>query len=191
MSNNNRNQVRTPANETAIGAAIVAAGAIPDGPANAAEIIADMVEGQKEVLAAKQVERELYGPVECSSADGNVTDRFGRKSCAAIAVQVPIPSLGLKLDATLWGRLIMDATGTTIIFEAGMPKGLKAMDEHGKDRLLAHIETGAQAWPGYDKTTDAVAAKLTGQNAKPGTVGGRPKLVKRVQLSQQAPTTGA
>lgn len=191
MTQQNKNQARTSANDTVIGEAMKAAGAIPDGPVDAADQIEVKLEEQKVLLATKQADRELYGPVECSSADGNVTDRFGRKSCAAISVQVPIPSLGLKLDATLWGRLIMDATGTTIIFEAGMPKSLKAMDEHGKDRLLAHIEVGAQAWPGYDKTTDAVAAKLTGQNAKPGTVGGRPKLVKRVQLSQQPPTTGA
>lgn len=164
---------------------IRAANAVPDGPPNADKIIESMVEEQAEVLEAIQQDRALYGPVECASADGNVTDRFGRKSCAAISVMIPIPSLGLKLAGTIWGRLINDANGTTVTFEGGMPKDLKAMDETGKDRLLAHMEVGAQAWAGYEKTTDAVIAKLTGQTAK-ATAGQlvRPKLVKRVVMVQ-------
>lgn len=191
MTQQNKNQARTSANETVIGEAMKAAGAVPDGPANAADIIEDKLEEQKVLLEQKQADRELYGPVECSSADGTVTERFGRKSCAAIQVMIPVPSLGLKIAATIWGRLINDATGTTVTFEGGMPRDLKPMDENGKDRLLAHIETGAQSWPGYEKTTDAIVAKLTGQNAKPGTVGARPKLVKRVQLAQVQTTPAA
>lgn len=183
MKTNNDQRSTSSSGDTAIADAIRKAGATPDGPANAAAIIDTMVKGQEEVLAAKQADRELYGPVECASADGTVTERFGRKSCAAIAVVVPIPSLGLKLDATIWGRLVNDATGTTVTFEAGMPKGIKATDEHGKDRLLAHIEIGAQSWPGYDKTTDAIIRKLTGQTATVGSVGARPKLVKRVVMA--------
>lgn len=185
-----QNNARTPngkTGDTVIADAIKKAGAMPDGPADAAAIIDTMLEKQEQVLTALQADRELYGAVECASADGTVTERFGRKSCAAIQVQVPVPSLGLKIDATIWGRLITDATGTTVSFEAGMPKGIRATDEHGKDRLLAHIEVGAQTWPGYEKTTDAVIRKLTGQTAAAGTVGARPKLVKRVMLTQTPP----
>lgn len=168
---------------SSIADAIRSANALPDGPADAATIIDTMVKEQEKVLLEKQADRELYGPVECSAADGSVTERFGRKSCAAIQVVVPCPALGLKFDTTVWGRLVNDPTGTTVTFEAGMPKGMRSIDEHGKDRLLAHIEVGAQSWAGYEKTTDAVIAKLTGQTAKPGTIGARPKLVKRVVLA--------
>lgn len=188
MSKNHDRQAQS-TGDTALANAIRNAGAVPDGPADAAEQIEEMIEGQKEVLATLQADRELYGPVECASADGTVTERFGRKSCAAIALQVPIPALGLKLDVTIWGRLVNDATGTTVTFEAGMPKGIRATDENGKDRLLIHAELGAQSWPGYEKTTDAVMRKLTGQTATAGTVGARPKLVKRVIMA--AATTPA
>lgn len=187
MSKNNRSNDQGVAGST-IADQIRANNAVPDGPANAAEIIESMIESQAEVLETIQADRAFYGPVECASADGNVTDRFGRKSCAAISVMVPIPLLGLKLTGTIWGRLVNDTNGTTVTFEGGMPKELKALDETGKDRLLAHMELGAQAWAGYEKTTDAVIAKLTGQTGK--TVAGqlaRPKLVKKVVLSA-APT---
>lgn len=186
MSKNDNKRGTDATLTTAIGAALAAAGATPDGPANAANIIEEMVEGQAQLLATRQAERDLYGPVECASADGNVSDRFGKKSCAAITVLVPIPSLGLKLTGTIWGRLVSLPTGTEIKFEAGMPKDLRAMDEAGKDRLLAHMEIGAQLWPGYEKTTDAVAAKLTGQTPKG--INARPNLVKRVIMTGTAPT---
>lgn len=122
-----------------------------------------------------------YGAVDCSAADGDVSERFGRKSCPVIEVAVPIPALGIKLTGTIWGRLVNGTDGTTVTFEAGMPKGVKHMDAAGKERLLAHMENGAAAWPGYDKATDAASAKLTGQTA--GTVGARPKLVKRIVMT--------
>lgn len=183
---NNKHNDRGSNNESALSAAITAAGITTPGPANAADIIEDMIDDQKEVLQALQESRLAYGDVEFASADGTVSDRFGKKSCAAIACSVPIKELGIKIDVTIWGRLTSDQHGTSITFEAGMPKGIRALDETGKDRLMAHVENAAMLWPAYDKTTDAIAAKLTGQTAKPGTANVRPKLVKRVQLTSNA-----
>lgn len=147
------------------------------------QALQEMHKDQQALLMLK----DGYGAVECSSADGSVSERFGRKSCAVIECIVPIPLLGIKIMGTIWGRLETKADGTTVKFEASMPKGIKHIDDAGKDKLLAHIENGAVEWAGYEKATDAATAKLMGQVKAPGTVGGRPTLVKRVVMAQTAP----
>lgn len=148
------------------------------------KIISEMQAGQAELMTLRD---HGYGPVECSSADGTVSERFGRKSCAVIECIVPVPMLGIKIMGTIWGRLETKADGTTVKFEASMPKGVKHIDDAGKERILAHMENGAAEWAGFEKATDAASAKLMGQTtAKPGTVGARPTLVKRVVMTQTA-----
>lgn len=133
-------------------------------------------------LAAKLAPQ--YGAVECSSANGSVSEKYGRKSIAVIAAKVPITSLGIVIEVTLWGQLVNKPDGTEISFSASMPKGIKALDSIGKDRLLAHVENSCVRWAGYDKATDAAQRELLGQKPKPvaGEVG-RPRLVKQVKLA--------
>lgn len=143
--------------------------------------IADLTKEQEAFLSA--IKSTTYGTVDCNASDGQVSERFGRKSCAAIEALVTVPALGIRLPVTIWGRLVVSATGSEITFEASAPKGMKFLGD-GKEMLLAHAENAAFAWNGYDKATAAAEARLMGQTAKitgaNGAVISRPKLVKRV-----------
>lgn len=150
------------------------------------KIIAKMKEENSLLLAA--MKKVGYGEVECSLAEGTVSERFGKKSCAVIEVTLPIPHLGLRIIGTIWGRLENKPEGTTVTFEAAMPKFIKATDAVAKERILAAMENGAAAWAGFDKATASAEARLMGQTTKvePGETA-RPKLVKRVLLATTTP----
>lgn len=189
MSNNNRNQDRNrpTSNETAIGAAIVAAGAVPDGPANAADIITDMLEKQEEVLETIQTAKAVYGEVECNAKDGAVSERYGRKSCEVMEIIVAVPAAGIRIVGSLYANLTTKAEGTFVEFTAYVPpKSIKYRDSDAKDLLLATMEHAASNWHGYDKATASAEKRLLGQTHKIAGQLERPRLVKRMGLTQTA-----
>lgn len=163
--------------------ALESAGIVENKPKAPAELkrAADVEAGKIARAAAKLAPQ--YGAVECEVTGASVSEKYGRKSIATIKCIVPIPALGLRIEATIWGGLQVKSDGTEITFAASMPKGIRAMDAASKDRFLAHVENSAVRWAGYDKATGAAERELLGQKpvAVAGEVG-RPKLVKRVKL---------
>lgn len=185
--NNRNNNSNKGSQETALGAAL--AGALsadatvetvnePISDPIIDKVIEDMTVEQKVYV---DLLSKMYGEVECQALDNAVSERFGNKSVGAIEVTVPFPLLGLRVQATIWGRLSNKADGTEIKFEASLPKGMKGLDADGAERFKAHVENGAAAWAGYERATDLAVDKLMGNKSKPiGNTAARPVLVRKI-----------
>lgn len=155
-------------------------------PKSPADIKREQSNQQAAIARAAAKLAPQYGDVECEVTGASVYEKFGRKSIAAIKCVVPIPALGIRVETTIWGSLVVKPDGTEITFAAAMPKGIKASDSVSKDRFLAHVENSAVRWSGYVKATEAAERELLGQKA--AVIAGeavRPKLVKRVKLATE------
>lgn len=105
-----------------------------------------------------------YGVCECSKPTNAAIyeGRRGQKSTAAVNVVVPVPALGLNIQATIWARLNNSAEGRTVTFEAAVPKGLHFPNDADADRFREHVESSAVVWASYEAATDAAGERLTG-----------------------------
>lgn len=138
--------------------------------------------------AIKPIE-SAYGPVSLSwpKNDQTYEDRFGGggRSTKMILYSVTVPAIGLTLEGSIYARLkpLKDGTGHEIVPDASIPKAVSFTDADSKTAFLAHVETAAIAWAGFDKAYDNAVNRLTGVKAP--TVAGKverpvmaPRLVK-------------
>lgn len=141
----------------------------------------NQIHGQQSAAPAKSI--DVYGVVSCERpGNASVSERFGRKSIAAIQCKVPVLATGMVIDATIWGRLEIKSDGTTIRFEASVPKGVKIPESADAERFLAHVERSAMSWLGYDAATTAAERLLLG-GTKGDKDSARPVMVRLVKAS--------
>lgn len=161
---------------------------VVDGNTAAASAIIDRaLEDQELLLKARQLVN--YGDAVVSVADGSVSERFGSKSVPMLEIVVPIALLGIKIQGTIWARLTNKTDGTEVKMEASVGKGIKYIDSTGKDRLLAHMENAAQAWPGYAKAEQTAIAALMGTKATTAGYAPRPTLVRKLVATAAQPAS--
>ena len=123
--------------------------------------------------------------------------RFGKpgsKSTAAVNYAVEI-ALGVIVKGTIYGRLEPVSDGVKITFEASAPtaRNIEFTGKLAKDRLLAHVESAALAWPAFDAATTAAQNRLMGIKAEASaeTVirpDMKPRLVKVTKADSQPAT---
>lgn len=151
--------------------------------------VAQVVNGKVMPDTSDKVEskgsKSLYGAPEFSASDnGSVSERYGKRSTAAVDITVPIASLGLKISTTLWCNLDRRSDGDRVIPSVRLPKNVKAIDTDAKDRFIEHIEDAIMAWPGYEPALMAAEKRLIDGGAAKVNAAGKvsafaPRLVKR------------
>ena len=142
------------------------------------------------VLAAV-AEKPVYGiPEFAKPTQLRKVEKYGRVSCPCIVVTVPILGTGLAVESALWAERKETKEGIEVEFAASLPRGFKPFgdgSDDARENFIAHIETNAIKWAGYDSATDAALALLTGTKA-PNAKGKpeRTRLVKRPTTERPA-----
>lgn len=102
------------------------------------------------------------------ASDGVYNSKWeaGARSTKAIDCLVPMGN-GLNVVTAIYANFKPTDGGHQITFSASLPKGLRAESKGAKNRFLAHVENAAIRWNGYQRATDAAAARFS--DDKPAT----------------------
>jgi hypothetical protein len=113
----------------------------------------------------------------------------GARNTKAVEVTVPLPNVGLKVKATIYGNLVRKSDGDEIEYRASLPKGTSAISPEDKEDFLGHVERAAFAWPGWGEVERAADARLLGtkpaKKADGTPAAMRPRLVKTVKATSE------
>jgi hypothetical protein len=109
-----------------------------------------------------------YGPVEFAKPKRvAATTKYGRTYCPAIVVKVPLRSIpGLSIETIVLASRKETAEGMSVEYSTLFPRSLNAegdMADEIRDTFIAHVNTAAEGWAGYDAAIDAAWAALTGE----------------------------
>lgn len=117
--------------------------------------------GEAMTFKADQSLESAFGDVICEVPDNaNVSEKFGRRSIAAVNIAVLVPTIGMRILATCWAAL--DPKDGKVKFSASLPRSLKSVDRIARETFLAYAETHMMAWAGFADARKAATMKLAG-----------------------------
>lgn len=136
-------------------------------PTNGAENTASAQKANR--AAILEAARNVYpfGPAVVKKPDYEMTafeNKMG-KSCRVLEIDIPLIVGGLVVTASMYARI--DKAGTSITFEAGLPRGCKLPDSFDSERFKSHALKAASAFREWDTLQAKAEAVLTGRATKP------------------------
>lgn len=151
-------------------------------PVSDPSVIAELEALESEIIGERASDQPMYGPVSFSLPKNATVypGRRGGKSVVVVQCTVPIMGIRGRCDAAIWGRSDEASDGTKITFAASVPKFMGFDDKDAEDRFLAHIESDALAWNGYEQAVHAATNRLMGIEASKDGKAVRPGLAPRL-----------